>query len=375
MASHPQRAVKFSPGKKGELGKSASGRREQAVAVWLFLCAALIFLLLLLGGITRLTQSGLSITDWDPIIGVLPPLSHAGWESAFAQYKAIAQYRLIHQGMTLAGFKVIFFWEYAHRLLARLVGVAYALPLVYFLWRGGLSRRLLWFLVLILFLGFCQGVLGWYMVESGLEGRAEVSQYRLAAHLGLALLIYAAILWLALSLVRERSAPFEGVRFWRRAAEAVLALVSLTILAGAFVAGLHAGLIDNSFPLMGGRLVPPDYGALHPFLRNLFANPAAAQFDHRVLALLTAAAVLSLWGKGLFSPLPQTVRRALHALFAAVLIQVGLGVATLLLVVPLPLAVLHQAGAVAVLSAAIVLRQALSSPSRAPSVVVSKFAR
>ena len=339
-------------------------RRETAVAVWLLCCCALIFLVVVIGGITRLTQSGLSITDWDPIVGVVPPLSHADWESAFAQYKAIAQYRLIHFGMSLAAFKTIFLWEYAHRLLARLVGVAYALPFLYFLWRGSLPRRLVASLAGILVLGFCQGLLGWYMVESGLAGRAEVSQYRLAAHLALALLIYSAILWTALGLLRAPAEEFAGTARWRRAAEGVLALVALTILAGAFVAGTHAGLVYNTFPLMDGRVVPPDYAHLHPFWRNLFANVAAVQFDHRVLAMGSVAAVLLLWLRGWRAALPRGPRRALYLLLAAALLQAGLGIATLLLVVPVALAAAHQAGAVLLLSAAILLRHSLLRPAR-----------
>ena len=344
-------------------GRAAWGA-ERAVAAWLFLCCALIFLVVVVGGITRLTQSGLSITDWDPIVGVVPPLSHAGWQAAFAQYKSIAQYRLIHSGMTLAGFKTIFLWEYGHRLLARLVGLAYGLPYFFFLWRGKLPRRLALPLAGILVLGFCQGLLGWYMVESGLAGRADVSQYRLAAHLALALLIYAAILWVALGLVR---APTEGLDpgpLWRRSAEGVLALVALTIAAGAFVAGLHAGLVYNTFPLMDGRLVPKSYAALHPFLRNWFENVAAVQFDHRLLAMTTVAVVLVMWAQGWRAALPRPALIALNLLFAAVLVQAGLGISTLLLVVPIPLAVAHQAGAIMLLTATILFRHTLCRPAR-----------
>ena len=345
--------------------QGAAGRREErAVAAWLFLCCALIFLVLMVGGITRLTQSGLSITDWDPVIGVVPPLSRTGWEAAFAQYKSIAQYRLIHYGMTLGGFKIIFLWEYAHRLLARLVGVAYALPFFYFLWRGSLPRRLVLPLAGILGLGFCQGLLGWYMVESGLAGRADVSQYRLAAHLLLALSIYGSILWVALRLAVAPAEGFDPGPSWRRAAEAVVALAFSTIAAGAFVAGLHAGLVFNTFPLMDGRLVPKGYVALQPFYRNWFENVPAVQFDHRLLAMTTAAVALLLWFLGRRAALPRPARLALHLLLAGVLVQVGLGVSTLLLVVPIPLAVAHQAGAVVLLTAAILFRHTLSRRGR-----------
>jgi cytochrome c oxidase assembly protein subunit 15 len=363
MASLREPAA-FSASDFGAVRKSAAGRGGRAVAVWLFLTCSLIFLVVVVGGITRLTQSGLSITDWDPIIGVVPPLSHAAWEAAFAQYKAIAQYRLIHLGMTLGEFKTIFLWEYVHRLLARLVGLAYGLPFLYFLWRGKLPRRLVLPLALILVLGFCQGLLGWYMVESGLAGRADVSQYRLAAHLALALLIYGAILWVALGLVRGPAGELDPGLLWRRAAEGILALVALTITAGAFVAGTHAGLVYNTFPLMDGRLVPESYAALHPFWRNFFANVAAVQFDHRLLAMTTFAAVLLLWAQGLRAALPRLAKIALHLLLFTVLVQAGLGISTLLLVVPIPLAVAHQAGAVVLLTAALFFRHTLSRPAR-----------
>ncbi len=376
-----------------------------AVATWLFVCCALIFLMVVIGGITRLTLSGLSITEWKPVVGVLPPLSAADWAAEFAKYKEIPQYRLIHYTMSLDEFKTIYFWEYLHRLLGRLVGVAYAVPFVWFFLRRRLPRSLVLPLAGILLLGFGQGALGWYMVESGLADRAEVSQYRLVAHLVLALGIYVAILWVALGIIRGPPPPLRGEREgpvakqgegevgnavpptlgpphptlspwpaggeglktamcsfgkgWRRAAEAVILLVALTIAAGGLVAGTHAGLIYNSFPLMGGVLLPPDYFLLHPLYLNWFENAAAIQFDHRVLALATAALVSLVWAAGLRTALPRAVRFALQALLAAVALQVGLGIATLLLVVPIPLAAAHQAMAVLLLTAAIVLRHTL----------------
>jgi heme a synthase len=349
-------------GARGEPGAPAA-RRLRPIAAWLFGCCALIFAMIVLGGLTRLTLSGLSITDWQPILGIIPPSSHAEWLAAFAQFRAIPEYRFDHFGMTLGAFKVIYFWEYAHRLLGRLIGFAYALPFAYFLFRGRMPARLRWPLGFILLLGAGQGLLGWYMVKSGLAGRPEVSQYRLVAHLGLALIIYCAILWVGLSIVRVPAREEAASRFWRWGADGATLVVFLTILAGGFVAGLHAGLIDNTFPLMGGRFIPQGYGALHPFIRNPFANPVAAQFDHRLVAAVTVAAILALWLKGLFTPLSHRVRCALHALAAAIVVQAALGLATLLLVVPIPLAALHQAGAVVVLTAAIVLRHTLGAPA------------
>jgi heme a synthase len=348
-----------------------------AVATWLFACCALIFLMVVVGGITRLTLSGLSITEWKSVVGVLPPLSPDDWAAEFAKYKEIPEYRLVHYAMSLDEFKTIYFWEYLHRLLGRLVGVAYGVPFVWFLVRRQLPRSLMLPLAGILLLGFGQGALGWYMVESGLADRAEVSQYRLVAHLVLALGIYAAILWVALGLLSCPSPPLRGEREgpvakqglktavfsfgkgWRRAAEAVILLVALTIAAGGLVAGTHAGLIYNSFPLMGGTLLPSDYFRLHPLYLNWFENVAAIQFDHRVLALATAALVSLVWAAGLRTALPRAARFALHALLAAVALQVGLGIATLLLVVPIPLAAAHQTAAVLLLTTAVVLRHTL----------------
>ena len=375
----------------------------------------MIFLMVVVGGITRLTLSGLSITEWKPVVGILPPLSAADWAAEFAKYKEVPEYRAVHFAMTLAEFKGIYYWEYFHRLLGRLIGVAFAVPLAWFLVRRRLPQRLVLPLASILLLGFAQGLLGWYMVESGLADRVEVSQYRLVAHLALALAIYSAILWVALGIVRASTGPVlrsarhgeeqherpmagldsaihlpgstaKGVdgrakpgrgaipagqsvratlrpedfaRGWRRAAEVVLALVALTILAGGFVAGTRAGLTYNTFPLMDGRLVPAGYDQLHPFYLNWFENIAAVQFDHRVLAVVTFAAVLLLWTAGLRTMLPNPARIALHLLMTAAALQVALGISTLLLVVPVPLAAAHQAGAILVLTAAIVLRHTL----------------
>ncbi|HMD62681.1 MAG TPA: COX15/CtaA family protein [Stellaceae bacterium] len=332
------------------------------IAAWLFLCCGLIFLMVVVGGITRLTLSGLSITEWKPVIGIVPPLWASDWAAEFAKYQQIPEYRTIHFTMSLDEFKSIYYWEYCHRLLGRLIGLAFAVPFIWFLARRRLPRRLAPPLAGILLFGFLQGTLGWYMVESGLADRVEVSQYLLVAHLALALAIYSAILWVALGIVRGPAPP--DVRSgsgpgWRRAAEAVLALVALTILAGGFVAGTRAGLTYNTFPLMDGRLVPAGYAQLQPLWLNWFENIAAVQFDHRALAVATMTAVFLLWSAGLRANLPKPARKALHALLAIAILQVVLGISTLLLVVPIPLAAAHQAGAVLLLTAAIVLRHTL----------------
>ncbi len=376
------------------------------IAAWLLVCCAMIFAMVVIGGITRLTLSGLSITEWQPVSGIIPPLSHADWAAEFAKYRQIPQYKLLNAGMSLADFKYIFLWEYVHRLWGRLIGFAYAVPFGYFLVRRRVPRHLLLPLAAILLLGGAQGALGWYMVESGLADRVEVSQYRLVAHLALALLIYAATLWIALGiLLGQRESPSPPVRGeregpnaqrwegevgiggrsgirpptpalspdggegvssrWLRAGEAVILLVALTICAGGFVAGLNAGLTYNTFPLMDGSYVPAGYAQLHPFVRNWFESIAAVQFDHRLLAETTFTAVLLLWLAGRRAALPQPARLALHALLAAAMLQFVLGVSTLLLVVPIPLAAAHQAGAVLLLTAAIVFRHTLRPPRSA----------
>ena len=328
------------------------------IAVWLFTCCGLIFLMVVVGGVTRLTLSGLSITEWKPIFGVIPPLSAADWAGEFAKYKGIPEYRAVHSLMNLDEFKGIYLWEYMHRLLGRLIALFYAIPFAWFLVRRRLPRRLVAPLCGILLLGFAQGGLGWYMVESGLADRVEVSQYRLVAHLALALAIYATILWVALGIVREPARADPG-RGWRWAADLVLVLVALTILAGGFVAGTRAGLTYNTFPLMDGRLVPEGYAQLRPFILNWSENIAAVQFDHRLLAVATAVVILVVWAAGWRSLLPRPARAALGGLVVIALLQVALGITTLVRVVPIPLAAAHQAGAVLLLTAAIVFRHTL----------------
>ena len=353
------------------------------VAIWLLVCCAMIFAMVVIGGITRLTWSGLSITEWQPVMGAIPPLSAADWQAEFAKYQQTSQYKLLNTGMSLADFKTIFLWEYVHRLWGRLIGFVYLLPFLYFLIRGRIPRRLAWPLAGIFALGACQGALGWWMVKSGLADRIEVSQYRLTAHLALALVIYAATLWTALGLLtptptlpRQRGREMAGAKapntllpplagqYWdagwlRRGAEIVLCLVSLTIVAGGFVAGLNAGLTYNTFPLMDGQFVPAGYAQLSPFIRNWFENVAAVQFDHRLLAETTVTSVVVLWLLGRQAPLPRPARVALNVLLAVALLQLSLGISTLLLVVPIPLAASHQAGAVLLLTAAIVFRHRL----------------
>lgn len=343
----------------------AAPRSERAIGLWLLACCAMIFLMVVIGGITRLTESGLSITEWQPVSGIVPPLGHAAWVAEFDRYKAIPQYRAIHPDMTLGEFKQIFFWEYLHRLWGRLIGVVFAVPFLWFLLRGRIPRRLAPRLAGLFVLGGLQGALGWYMVESGLSHRIEVSQYRLAAHLLAAVLIYVAMLWVALDLLAPDAAPGRDPRAarLRRGLGALILLLFVTLGAGAFVAGLRAGYIYNTFPLMAGGFAPPEYWGLAPWWRNWFENAAAAQFDHRLLAESTWLVISGLWLYGLRLDLAPRARLALHLLFAAACLQLALGITTLLLVVPLPVAVAHQAGAMLLVTAAVVARHALRRPS------------
>jgi cytochrome c oxidase assembly protein subunit 15 len=342
--------------------KAPPRSNQRIIALWLLLCAAMIFVMVAIGGITRLTESGLSITEWQPVSGLLPPLNAAQWQHAFDAYRAIPQYQAIHAGMSLAQFQGIYFWEYLHRLWGRLIGVVFLLPFLYFLARGMISRRLAPKLALLFVLGGLQGALGWWMVASGLEARIEVSQYRLAAHLGAAIVIYGAIIWVALDLLHPVKIK-KRLPSLRCAATAVLVLTFVTLIAGAFVAGLRAGLIDNTFPLMDGHVVPPAWDNLSPWWRNAFENPETAQFDHRVLATLTWLAALALFVASLRhkTSLSRFAMGTIHGVFGLVTLQALLGIAALLLVVPLPLALAHQLGATLVLTAALLACHALGN--------------
>jgi len=346
----------------------AESRREPArklahVRTWLLVVAALVFLMISIGGATRLTGSGLSITEWQPIMGALPPLSESDWQDAFAKYRQIPQYQQVNRGMSLEAFKLIFWWEWTHRFLGRLIGVVFFLPFIYYLATGQITRALLPKLAGIFLLGGLQGAVGWYMVRSGLADRIDVSQYRLALHLGLAILILGALLWVALSLEekRDRAAvdrPGSG------GAALIAILVFAQILLGALVAGLKAGLAHNTWPLMDGRLVPRGLGIMQPWYLNLFENAMTVQFNHRVAAyVLLVAAVWHAWAVGRGTHTPHARRSAL-LLAAAVVAQAGLGVWTLLAQVPLALGLAHQAGAAAVFAMAVWHLHAMRHPAR-----------
>lgn len=313
---------------------------RRRVAIWLLLCAALVFLVVLVGGVTRLTRSGLSIVEWQPLIGVLPPLSEADWQGLFARYRETPEYRLVNLGMDLEGFKRIFWWEYVHRLLARLVGLVFLLPLLWFQVRKMLDRALAWKLWGIFALGALQGLLGWLMVKSGLIDEPKVNPVRLTLHLGLALAIFSAELWLALGLLVPRAGRAG------RLASALPFVVYAMALSGGMVAGLRAGAAYNTFPLMNGHLVPPEILMLEPWWQNFLYNTATVQFVHRSFFWVLAVLVPIAWWRG-------RAGLAAHALLFAFLAQAALGIATLLSGVPVALGAGHQGGAVLVLAAAL----------------------
>jgi cytochrome c oxidase assembly protein subunit 15 len=323
------------------------------IAVWLLATAAMIFVMALIGAITRLTESGLSIMEWAPISGILPPFSAAEWERVFAIYKTTPEYLEVNQGMTLEEFKSIYWWEYIHRLWGRLIGLVFLAGFLWFMIKGQVKPVLRPHLVAMFVLGGLQGLLGWIMVESGFAGRTDVSQYRLTAHLLAALAIYGYIFWIAVGLLRPQPRPSADPRWpaLKGQLTVFIALIILTIASGGFVAGLDAGFIYNTFPKMEGAWVPADYGEISPFYLNIFENIAAVQFNHRLLALVTVVVALVIWAWGRRLSLSPEAHRGLDLVALAALVQAGLGVATLLYVVPIPLAVLHQAGAIVLLTA------------------------
>ncbi|MEZ4411421.1 MAG: COX15/CtaA family protein [Gemmatimonadales bacterium] len=340
---------------------------RRRIGTWLALWALMVLVLVLIGGATRLTESGLSITEWKPVTGVLPPLDRAAWEAEFTRYQQIPEYQQLNFGMSLAQFQVIYLWEFSHRLWARLVGLALALPLVFFLWRKELRGALAWRIGGILLLTGLQGAMGWYMVKSGLTVRTDVSQYRLAAHLALALIVYALAVWTSAELLgvgdRVEVVDPKADRRLRRRTAWFAGFVFFTIISGAFVAGLDAGHAWNTFPLMGGQVVPPGYSALSPWYLNVFENVAAVQFHHRLLGMSVALLSVLLWRSSRGVALPDRARRWFALLAFLATVQMGLGITTLLLKVPVPVGVLHQFGAVLVLTTALLALASLQTKS------------
>ena len=334
---------------------------NRALVAWLGGCCLLVFAMVVVGGVTRLTHSGLSITEWRPIVGTLPPLDASDWNDAFSRYQATPEFRDVNAAMTLAEFKRIFWWEYGHRLLGRAIGVAFLAPYLWFLARRRIPRGYAWPLAAIFVLGGLQGGVGWLMVRSGLVDDPRVSPFGLTAHLGLAFAIFGAMLWTALSLAFPGRAerPAHGTRAIRRLARATTALIFVMVLSGGFVAGIRAGFAYNTFPLMQGRVVPAEILMLDPWWRNFFWNIATVQFDHRLIAWLLALTVPLLWWRLRRASAPRRAKALGTALLAMLAVQVTLGIATLINVVPLSLAALHQAGAVAVFGLSLGVAHAL----------------
>lgn len=329
---------------------ATAAKSTKPVAIWLFVVAAMIFAMVIIGGLTRLTDSGLSMVSWKPFTGWLPPLSEAAWQALFDDYKRFPQFQQLFPNLTLDGFKDIFWFEYIHRVFGRVIGLVFLVPFLWFLVTRRLSLRMAVPLAIVFVLGAAQGALGWWMVQSGLVSEPSVSQYRLAAHLALAIALYAYVLWFALGVLQRRGEAQVGGGL-RAGAWLVAALTVVTIVSGAFVAGLDAGKLYNEFPFMGKGLIPEDYAAGKPFWQNAFENPAAVQFHHRVLAVVTAVAIVLLWLACLFGRIHSVTRGAAHVLLLALVLQWFIGIEMLLNLVPVWLGALHQAGAMVLLTA------------------------
>ncbi|XP_006808020.1 cytochrome c oxidase assembly protein COX15 homolog isoform X2 [Neolamprologus brichardi] len=334
---------------------------NRIVGRWLLGCSGLVVGAIVLGGVTRLTESGLSMVDWHLVREMKPPQSEAEWEAEFSKYQQFPEFKILNHNMTLPEFKFIFYMEWGHRMWGRLVGLAYILPTIYFWKKGYFTRSMKGKVLGLCGFVFFQGLLGWYMVKSGLEEKPEshdiprVSQYRLSAHLGSALLLYCASMWTGLTLLlpAHRIAETKKLMQLRRFAKGTGGLVFLTALSGAFVAGLDAGLVYNSFPKMADRWIPDDLLAFSPTLKNFFENPTTVQFDHRILGITSLTAITGLYLFSRRMMLPKRAKIAISLLAAMAYTQVALGIATLLLYVPTPLAATHQSGSVALLSLAI----------------------
>jgi cytochrome c oxidase assembly protein subunit 15 len=342
--------------------RAATPRARRMVGLWLYGVAFMILVMVGLGGATRLTGSGLSIMEWAPIMGTLPPMTEAEWRRLYALYQQIPQYSLVNDGFGLDGFKHIFWLEWTHRLWGRLIGAVFLIPLIWFTATGRLERRMIPRLVTFFILGGLQGAVGWFMVSSGFfPDSTAVAPVRLVMHLSLALILYATVLWTALSLLP----PGPGVRKPGAAvtflAVATLCLTAITIVAGGFVAGLHAGLVYNTFPLMDGRVVPDGYADLTPFARNLIANIPTVQFNHRLLASLTLLAASTLTAAAW--PLRPILCWRVGFVGAAAVAQYTLGVLTLISAVPVDLAVMHQLCATVLLTAVLIILHPLLRPA------------
>jgi len=320
--------------------------------IWLFAVCAMIFVMVIVGGVTRLTESGLSMVNWKPISGIIPPMNAAEWQAEFEAYRQYPEYQKVNAGMSLDEFKQIFFWEYFHRVLGRLIGLVFFIPFMYFLIRKQIKSELKPKLWLMFFLGGLQGLIGWWMVKSGLVDHPDVSHYRLTVHLGLAVLIYLYVFWVALGLMKERSTtlrrPYDQLARW------VVILIFVQILLGGLVAGLGAGFVHNTWPMMDESIIPSGLFDMAPWYMNLTENIMTVQFNHRLLAYVITGLGISLWFK-LYHHEQKAIGYAAHLFLAALSAQVVLGILTLIYVIPIPLAAAHQGGSVVLLSASLIV--------------------
>lgn len=329
---------------------------DKLIARWLLICAVVILGMILLGGVTRLTDSGLSMVEWQPLMGVIPPLSQYDWQQLFLKYQQFPEYQKINLGMTLGEFKVIFMYEYLHRVLGRLIGLLFFIPFVYFFLTRRISPQLLPKLLLMLLLGGCQGLMGWYMVKSGLIDVPHVSQYRLTAHLGLAIAIYGFIVWTALGLINKPCNQPSGLG---KPACIISGLIFLMILSGGLVAGTRAGYAYSTWPLMGDSFIPAGLYDMSPIWLSAFENITTIQFNHRIFAYIIALVLVSFSVFALKKNISRNVRIGIYSMLFLLLVQITLGISTLIFHVPVAIAAAHQIGSVALLTATLFVSHSL----------------
>ncbi|CAI8297300.1 MAG: Heme A synthase [Cellvibrionales bacterium UBA7375] len=333
---------------------------DKLIVRWLLTCAVVIFGMILLGGVTRLTDSGLSMVEWQPLMGIIPPLSHNDWQQLFLKYQQFPEYQQINLGMTLGEFKVIFMYEYLHRVLGRLIGLLFFIPFVYFFLTRRISPQLLPKLLLMLLLGGCQGLMGWYMVKSGLIDVPHVSQYRLTAHLGLAIAIYGFIVWTSLGLINKPSNQPSGLGM---PACIISGLIFLMILSGGLVAGTRAGYAYSTWPLMGDSFIPAGLYDMSPIWLSAFENITTIQFNHRMFAYIIALVLVSFSVFALKKNISENVRIGIYSMLFLLLVQITLGISTLIFHVPVAIAAAHQIGSVALLTATLFVSHSLINRS------------
>ena len=334
------------------------------IAYWLLTICLLVFLMVVLGGVTRLTGSGLSMVEWQPLTGFIPPFTESDWQELFDRYRQFPEFMKVNQDIDLAGFKDIFWLEFLHRVLGRIIGIVFLVPFLFFMIRGMIPRNLAPKLIVMFILGGLQGLLGWYMVKSGLVDDPHVSQYRLTAHLMLAVAIYCYVLWTALNLIAREKPFYEFMPDMLKLRGKTLMLVIfvvITMVSGGFVAGLKAGLIYNTFPLMGDSLMAPGVYSTQPWYLAMLDDAITVQFNHRVIALTTLFLVVAVYLYQLRLNLPSRTNMLFSLVIIASIIQVSLGITTLLLRVPVPIAASHQAGALVLLTILVLLLHHLTS--------------